>query len=138
MDNQILLTILTISLIAILFILAAINSRQVPKRKRENVYKKLEVLKLQSESDDEFALRDTVIRLDNLLTKALQIKMGNQKSCGDNLKKAEKYFRKDKYQDIWDVHKLRNEIVHKDIDVSKEQVKNAYKIYKFSIEKLLK
>ena len=128
MDNQILFTIITLSLVAILFVLAAANSRRVPKRKRENLYKKLDGLKEQISSDDLFARRDAVIKLDNLLSKALQIRYNNQKSCGDNLKQAGKLFRKDKYQEIWDVHKLRNEIVHKDAEVSKEEVESAYKI----------
>ncbi len=138
MDNTVFLTILILALIALLFVMARANSKRVPQKKKEKIFTKLEELKLQSQSDETYARRDAIIRLDNLLSKALQIRYRNEKNCGDNLKLAKNLFRKDYYQEIWDVHKLRNEIVHKDADVSYDSAQQAYKVYKLAINKILK
>jgi len=138
MENSNLIIILILALISLLFIMARANSIKVPVQKKEKIFNKLEDLKTQTESDDTYARRDAVIKLDNLLTKSLQIRYKNEKSCSDNLKLAKGLFRKDTYQRIWDVHKLRNKIVHKDEDVSYDSAVQAYKVYKMAVEKLLK
>ncbi|MDX9738993.1 MAG: hypothetical protein RBT33_01340 [Candidatus Dojkabacteria bacterium] len=138
MDNSILLTVTIVVLIVLLVIMARYNSKRVPVEKKSKILKKLDDLREQSESDEMYARRDAIIKLDNLLSKSLQIRYSNESSCGDNLKNAKTLFRKDYYQDIWDVHKLRNEIVHKDADVSYDSAQQAYKIYKMAITKILK
>lgn len=138
MDNQILFTILILSLIAILFVMARVNTLRVPAKKKEKIQSKLEELKVQISRDDTYAIRDAIIKLDNLLSKALQIRYRNDLSCGDNLKKAKKLFRKDKYQEIWDVHKMRNEIVHKDKEIGYDTAQSAYKVYKMAINRIVK
>lgn len=138
MDSNILLTITIATLILILVVMARVNSRRVPIKKKEKIFEKLSELKEQSESDEMYARRDAIIKLDNLLSKSLQVRYKNEKSCGDNLKLAKGIFRKDSYQRIWDVHKIRNEIVHKDADVSYDSAKQAYNVYKMAINKILR
>ena len=138
MDNSILLTITIVALIVVLVVMARYNSKRVPLQKKSKLLKKLDDLREQSESDEMYARRDAIIKLDNLLSKSLQIRYSNESSCGDNLKSAKNLFRKDYYQEIWDVHKLRNEIVHKDADVSYDSAQQAYKIYKMAITKILR
>lgn len=138
MDNSLLITITILVLITVLVVMARYNSKRVPVKKKNKILEKLDHLQEQSESDEMYARRDAIIKLDNLLSKSLQIRYSNESSCGDNLKNAKSLFRKDYYQDIWDVHKLRNEIVHKDADVSYDSAKQAYKIYKMAIIKTLK
>jgi len=137
MDNTVLLTIFILFLIALLFVMARVNSRKVPQKKKEKIYSRLEDIRMQVQSDDVYARRDAIIKLDNLLSKALQIRYRNEKSCGDNLKMAKNLFRKDSYQNIWEAHKLRNSIVHKDEDIGYDEAQQAYKIYKMAINKLL-
>lgn len=138
MDNPLLLPIIILVLIVILFIVASINSKKVPEKKKEKLFEKLDELKEQTESNDYIVRRDAVIRLDNLLSKALQVRYRNDISCGENLKMAKSLFIKRNYQEIWDVHKLRNDIVHRDVEVSEQQAKEAYKVYKMSINKILR
>ncbi len=138
MDNSIILTITIVVLIAVLVVMARYNSKRVPLQKKSKVLKKLEDLREQSESEEVYARRDAIIKLDNLMSKSLQIRYNNESSCGDNLKNAKFLFRKDYYQEIWEVHKLRNEIVHKDADVSYDSAQQAYKIYKMAITKILR
>jgi hypothetical protein len=137
MDNTIILTITVLLFVTILFIMARINSTRIPEKKKEKVYSKLEEMKIQAGSDDEYARRDAIIKLDNLMSKALQIRYKNVLSAGDNLKTAKTLFRKDSYQSIWEVHKLRNEIVHNDKDIGYDEAVKAYKVYKMAINRIL-
>lgn len=137
MDNAIVFTIFILLLITVLVIFARINSLQVPKKRREKIFKSLNNLEVQIQSEDMYARRDAIIRLDNLMSKSLQTRYRNENSCGDNLKLAKNLFKKDIYQKIWDVHKTRNDIVHKDEDISYDSAQQAYKIYKMAIIKIL-
>lgn len=138
MDNQVLLTVIILALISIMFIFASINSKRVPEKKKEKILEKLDELKTQSESDELIERRDVVIKLDNLLTKSLQLRYKNDNNCADNLIQAKSLFLKKQYQEVWDIHKLRNNIVHKDYELSRLESQNAYKIYKMTINKLLR
>ena len=138
MTEPLILTISILVVISVLFLLAALNSKSVSRSKKANIYSKLGDLKGLVESDEGAIRRDTYVKLDNLLSKALQYRYSNNKSCGENLKTAKKIFRAKEYQEIWDVHKIRNKIVHNDLEVSKEEAIYGYKIYKMSISKILK
>jgi hypothetical protein len=138
MNETLILTISVLIVISVLFLLAALNSKAVSGKKKANIYSKLGDLKGLAESEEGAIRRDTYVKLDNLLSKALQYRYGNNKSCGENLKTAKKIFRGKEYQDVWDVHKIRNKIVHNDLEVSREEAIHAYKIYKMSISKILR
>lgn len=138
MDNQVLITIIILILIGVLFFFAYINSKRIPVRKKERIYEKLEEIGMQVKSPEVFARRDAIIKLDNLLGKAFNIRYMNDNSCGDNLKLAKKLFDKNLYQKLWDVHKIRNEIVHKDRDISFAETEELYRIYKLGIKHVLK
>ena len=138
MNDPLLLTIVILGLIAILFILVAFQRKETSKGRKKKIYDKLTDLKINIDSDEGSIRRDTIIKLDNLLTKAFQYRYSNNKSCGENLKAAKKLFRKDDYQRIWDVHKKRNKVVHSDEEISTSELEEAYKVYKFSINKILK
>lgn len=138
MDNQVLFTIITLALISILFLIAYINSKKIPERKREKILSKLEEIESQSKSVEGYARRDAVIKLDNLLGKAFNIRYGNDITVGENLKKAKGLYDKTLYQQIWDVHKIRNEVVHKDREISLPESEDIYRIYKLGIRHALK
>jgi uncharacterized protein YutE (UPF0331/DUF86 family) len=138
MSTPLLLTILTLTLVAMIFVLSKINAKKKTGRKKERMLASLENLKEHVSSENDFERRDTIIRLDNLLAKAFNYRYSNSSSCGENLKKANKMFRKDTYQNLWDVHKLRNDVVHNNRSISKEESENAYHVYKLCIRKILK
>lgn len=137
MDNQVVITIIILLLISILFILAYINSKRIPQRKKDQIYEKLEEIHIQVKSTEVYARRDAVIKLDNLLGKAFNIRYNNNNSCGDNLKIAKGLFDRKLYQRLWDAHKTRNEIVHKDRDISFSEAEDIYRIYKLGIKHIL-
>jgi uncharacterized protein YutE (UPF0331/DUF86 family) len=137
MDNQTVLTIVILLLISLLFLIAYINSKKIPQRKKERILEKLDELKFQIKSSDQYARRDAIIKLDNLLNKAFNLRYSNSDGCGSNLKKAKGLFDKKKYQQLWEVHKLRNKIVHNDMEIDLEEARQAYNIYKMGIRKTL-
>ena len=121
-------------MIAMLFILSKLNTSKRSLRKKDRILATLERLKEHSSSENDFERRDTIIRLDNLLAKALNYRYNNSKTCGENLKKADKIFRRDTYQNLWDAHKLRNDVVHNNRSISVEESQDAYHIYKLCIK----
>jgi hypothetical protein len=138
MNDSLLITILILALITILFLLVASQQGKTSQNKKTKIYDKLYSLKESVGSEETSIRRDAIIKLDNLLSKSLQYRYSNDKNCGDNLKLAKKLFRKNDYQRIWDAHKIRNNIVHNDLDISKQEAIKAYNIYKLSIGKVLK
>jgi len=138
MDKQIALTITILILISLLFLIAYINSKRIPQKTKERIFERLKELKIQTKNHDAYARRDAIIKLDNLLNKAFNLRYSNSDSCGTNLKRAKPLFDKKQYQQLWNVHKLRNKIVHNDKEVDYEEAKDAYYIYKMCIRKVLK
>jgi Leucine-rich repeat (LRR) protein len=138
MNNQLLITIIILLIISFLFLLTYINSKKIPNRKKEIIFKDLESLTSLIKSPELYARRDAIIRLDNLLAKTLRMRYQNEETCGENLKIAKNLFTKSLYQNLWDVHKLRNEIVHKDKDIDYEKTQKSYRIYKLGITRILK
>jgi len=138
MSTPLLITTIIIVMIAMLFLLSRLNQSKGNVRTKERMLATLKRLGEYVSSENDFERRDTIIRLDNLLSKSLNYKYNNSESCGDNLKKADKIFRKDTYQNLWDVHKLRNEVVHNNRSISIEESENSYHIYKLCIKKILR
>lgn len=138
MDNQVIITVIILLLVGILFLVAYINSKKIPLRKKERILEKLEELENQTKSTEVYARRDAIIKLDNLLGKALNIRYSNNLTTGDNLKKAKKLFDKQLYQQLWDVHKIRNDIVHNDREISFPETEDMYRIYKLGIKHTLR
>lgn len=138
MDNALIITILILIAIAGFFVLVASNQKHEKQKSKSRMYNSLEALKGGAYSDNLAQRRDTVIKLDNILSKALQYRLSNNKLCGDNLKLVSKKFKKEEYNRLWEVHKLRNRIVHDDLDVTENEAQDAYKIYNMSIHRILK
>jgi len=138
MDNAVIITILILIAVAVLFIMVASGTWKERQKSISRMLNSLEALKAGASSDDLARRRDTVIKLDNILSKALQYRLGNTKLCGDNLKLINKRFKRTEYDKLWEAHKLRNRIVHDDLDVTESEAEEAYKIYNMSIHRILK
>ena len=89
-------------------------------------------------SEDISVRRDGIIKMDNILTKALQMYFSNREPCGTNLKLIKKKFSKRRYNSIWEVHKMRNSVVHDDLEITKEDAVKAFNVYKMSLVTILK
>lgn len=140
MDSQItqLFTMIILILISILFFAVYLAQKNISKGKAKKLIEKLEQLQSGALSSEMSVRRDTVIKLDNLLSKSLQYYFSNTDMCGDNLKLAKKIFRRDEYNNLWEAHKTRNRIVHDDYDISADDSKKVYNIYRSAILKILR
>lgn len=138
MDRSVIITIVILVALCLLFLLAAINNRKKTFKKRARMLRDLQDLKVGAYSSNPSERITAIIKLDNLLAKALQYRFSNEKNCGENLKLARKLFSRPIYEKIWQIHKLRNQVVHDDISISEEKMQEAYRIYNLSITKILK
>jgi len=138
MDNSLLLSIIILLLIVVLFVMVSLNTKKIDQKKREKLIKELYSLEKPINSEELAVRRDAIIKLDNILSKSLQLYFKNDSPCGENLKSAGKIFRKREYNRLWEAHKIRNKIVHDDYAVSKEEAREALQIYKLSVNKILK
>ena len=138
MDNALIATILILIAVAILFLFASQNQRKEKQKSISRMLNNLEALKAGAYCDDLARRRDTLIKLDNILSKSLQYRLNNTNMCGDNLKLIKKRFKKNEYEALWEVHKLRNHIVHDDYDISENEAQDAYKVYNMSIHRILR
>lgn len=82
-------------------------------------------------------LRDSVVRADNIFAKVLQKYLNNQETLGNNLKKSSSLFEKEFYQDLWDAHKMRNEVVHGELEIDIEYAQYAVSTFKKAIKRLI-
>lgn len=137
MDNTLFIPITILALVVILFILVSLNQSKVDTKKKKRLIESLYKLKEFVSSEELAIRRDTIIKLDNLLSKSLQIYFNNDSTCGENLKNATKIFKKRALDSIWNAHKLRNKIVHNDYAITEEESRKAYETYKMSILRIL-
>ncbi len=138
MDDPLFLSVIILVLIAVLFVLSSLNTKKIDQKKREKLFKELYSFEKSINSEELAVRRDAIIKLDNILSKSLQLYFRNDLPCGENLKNAERIFRKREYNRLWDTHKMRNKVVHNDYAISKEEARNAFLIYKLSVNKILK
>ena len=138
MNTTLIITITVLALIVLLFLLAGSPSRRISTSRKAELYQDFARIYSKAVSDDLSARRDAFIKMDNILTKALQVYFSNRETCGTNLKLAKKKFSKKQYQRLWEVHKIRNSVVHDDMEVSKEESTKAFEIYKMSLITLLR
>ena len=140
MDTTIVLGITVMILILIILLFAAVylGGKKIDSSKKPDILNKIEELRLAITSLEGSSRRDAVVKLDNLLSKSLQLKYNNSLTCGDNLKKAKGTFSKKEYNSLWDAHKTRNNIVHDDYEIDEKEAEEVYHIYKSSIIKILK
>lgn len=138
MNTSLIITIILLLAIIILFLFAASPSRRVSASRKAALYQDFARLYSKAESDDSSVRRDGIIKMDNILSKALQYYYSNNEACGVNLKSAKKKFSKKQYNSIWEIHKMRNEVVHNDLDITKDEAQKAFEIYKMSLITLLK
>jgi hypothetical protein len=138
MNTALIITIVLLVGVIILFLFASSPSRRISATRKAEMYQDFARLYNLAVSDDSSTRRDSFIKMDNILTKALQLYFSNKEPCGTNLKLAKKKFTKKQYNNIWEVHKTRNSIVHDDADVSKQESSKAFEIYKMSLIILLK
>lgn len=130
--------VLVVAVIVIFLIFYAATSTGRTDSQKEVVRAKAERLrKLAGQPITDSEMRDIVVQFDSLLAKALQIRLHNNDTCGENLKRARTILDKSSYEDIWRAHKLRNIIVHDGQTPTDKEFERAVKSFTSTISKLL-
>ena len=93
-STSVIMTIVILLLVIILFLAVSFANKKIDTTKKTDILNKLKDLELAIQSMEEAVRRDTVVKLDNLLARALQYYFHNSNTCGDNLKNLIKYSRK--------------------------------------------
>lgn len=78
-------------------------------------------------SDNEYELKHAVIEADKLVDYLMQLKGYAGESFADRLRSAEHTMGQAQYQQLWDSHKIRNQIAHQDGHIDNNTVINAAK-----------
>ncbi len=97
-----------------------------PAHKQEINKKRLEIEKIAS-SDNIIELKHAVIEADKLVDKILKLKGYGGQTFADRLRSAEEYVDQKTYQDLWDGHKVRNQIAHSEDSFNQQDLKIAIK-----------
>jgi len=122
----------------ILLVLKYAGGKRIDDAKKGSIKKELSEVAKQLKSTNESGFRDMIVRLDTLLSRSLKLYYNNDEGCGENLKKANSLFGKDEYNKLWEVHKLRNKIVHENSSVNTSEARKAFQIFSSSINKIVK
>lgn len=133
------LTIVVVVAVIIIFLIfyAATSTGRTDSRKEDVKSKAEKLRRLAGQPITDSEMRDIVVQFDSLLAKALQIKLHNNDTCGENLKRARPIFNKSSYEAIWKAHKLRNVIVHDGETPTDKEFDRAVKSFTSTISKLL-
>lgn len=139
MDPQLLLSILGISVILItLLYFLFITSKSQPKAWKKKTKNNLAELDKRFEMGDLMHMKSVVIDADKLLDYVMKSRGVKGETMGERLKKVDKYFDKNKYNQIWSAHKMRNQLVHEvDFTVMESELKESYSTLKSAIYKLI-
>jgi len=94
---------------------------------KQIILKHREIEKM-AESDNMYELRHAVIEADKLVDFILKKKGYNGETFADRLRNAEKDINKNLYQNLWNAHKVRNQIAHDEIKIEISKIKNVIRI----------
>jgi conjugal transfer/entry exclusion protein len=138
MDREILsIIMLVIFLLLVGLVIYLNNTNKVDSAIKQRIWADLLQVKAMVETKNSLIYRDILIRLDSLLGKAFKLYYKNSESCGTNLKQARDLFNKEEYDKIWKIHKLRNQVVHENKEISSSELMESYSIIGSAIKKLL-
>lgn len=77
-----------------------------------------------------------VVRADSLLDEVMRAAGGSGTSFSDRLRSLERRFDRNLYQQVWDAHKLRNEIAHEHPNVSAVQASQVVSVFRRAASQL--
>lgn len=111
--NEIYLLLIVILPVLILSVLYLLKLSKTDKGWKKEVKNKLASIEIKLKPDAQVdTLKAIIIDSDKLLDYAFKMKGFKGETMGDRLKSAKDYFEKDLYNNIWEAHKLRNNLVH--------------------------
>ncbi len=129
------LGIIILIIFAVLFVLALIFLKPKEPEWKDSARKSLnKLIHRQSTTDHKLLL----LEADKLLDFCLEHKGVEGDTLGDRLKKSKRFFPWKQYQQIWEAHKARNQMVHDiDFQVNQNELQEHYEVLKKSIKQLI-
>lgn len=137
-NYSLIFTLAIVTITFVIFLFALKTTRGISPTIKNEILNQLDDIKYSMQMNSSSSNRDGIVRLDSLLSKSLQLKNKNSLNCGENLKKSKIFIGRTYYEDIWHYHKLRNSIVHENIEINNSDAIDAYRTYSSVINKLLK
>ncbi len=123
--------------VILIFMVLLVTGDKKDSRVRDKLRKDFnEILKLKDGNDSE--RRDCIVRLDAILGQSLKYAGFKGQTVGERLKDSGKFFQRKNYDGIWKAHKLRNRLVHEQVEMSAVEFRDAIKYFKLAVNKLLK
>lgn len=137
--DQTTLTILLVFGLIVVASLALLFGRNNSYKKEigAKIWKEISQIETMVKSNQVVSHRDLIVRLDTLLSKSFQLYYNNKDTCGNNLKKSKHLFSKETYQELWEVHKLRNQVVHDNLEVQGKDASKSLLIIKKAVRRLI-
>lgn len=92
---------------------------------REEMLVKWNAIEILLQSGDQIHAAQAVVRADTYLDEVMKRVGSRGETFADRIKSLESKFSRDAYQQIWNAHKLRNQLAHQHLDISVNQARSA-------------
>lgn len=138
-STTLILIIVSVGFFILISVLLAIYfAKGGDKAWKKDVEKKLQEYKALLNTKDAVILQSAIVNLDKLLDHVMQKRLVKGETMGDRLKSAQSLFDKALYNQIWEAHKMRNQIVHEiNVNTPHEDVRFHFYNLEKAIRKLL-
>lgn len=135
MEYQLILLIIAALFVVGLFAWLALK----PKNKvwKSKVTQNLIDLEKKINSNDPLQMRSAVVDADKLLDYVLKSRGARGETMGERLKSSSRRFERNLLNQVWDAHRLRNQIVHEiNFEPPSDQLKKAFSALRRGIASL--
>jgi hypothetical protein len=120
MENTVIIAIIALFIIVILFLFTLKPKDTIWKKE---VISKINGIRDLSNHPQIIISKTSVIEADKLLDYCMKEMKVKGETMGERLKNAKSYFDKNAYNNIWEAHKVRNQLVHEvDFSITNVQV----------------
>lgn len=137
MDSQT-FTVSVIVGIILIIIIVLIFSKEETLEWKVIVKKQLSVLNKRLKTNDFVTLKSCLIDADKLLDHTLIKKHIKGETLGERLKNSKNLFESKLYNEVWDAHKVRNQLVHEiEFQIKDSELKSHYYKIAKSISSLM-
>jgi hypothetical protein len=141
MDQFLTYTLIALAVFSVLmFIIGSLSTRggSTDQSWKPKIRSTLAQLSKNAGSQDFIVQKHNIIEADKILDNVLKFKKIKGDTMGERLKNSKKLFSSKEYNNVWEAHKMRNQLVHEiDSHYHSSQLKTSFLTLKSSIEKLL-
>ncbi len=136
--NQAIIFVLALVILFGFFIFLSVSNGNKSFRKERLNDLKSKMFKIKNFHNDinQSEARDLIVQADSIFSKALSIKKYNTSTFSENIKDFKQKLGKELYNEIWQAHKKRNQVVHEQVNVDLSDLKRFLRAYYNGINKI--